>query len=163
MASRPQEMLDAREKYQMPEREDPLVGFHFAVDIGGVIQGYFSECSGLGSEHEVIEQKVVNQKGQEAIIKLPGRLKWDNITLKRGITSSADIWEWRKKVEDGDVDSARQDGSIVMYDQNLKEVARWNFERAWPVKVTVPGPQADSKEMGVEELTLAPEHIRRVS
>ena len=36
-------------------REDPLVGFHFAVDIQGVVTGYFTECSCLGSEHEVIE------------------------------------------------------------------------------------------------------------
>ena len=30
----------------MAQREDPLVGFHFAVDMGGVIAGYFTECSG---------------------------------------------------------------------------------------------------------------------
>jgi phage tail-like protein len=147
----------------MAEREDPLVGFHFAVDLGGVIKGYFTECSGLGSEHEVIEQKVVNEKGQQVIIKMPGRLKWENISLKRGITSSMDIWTWRKKVEDGDVEGARQNGSIVMYDQNLKEVARWNFERAWPVKVSGPSPKADGNEIGLEELTLAHEYIRRVS
>lgn len=147
----------------MAEREDPLVGFHFAVDLGGAIKGYFTECSGLGSEHEVIEQKVVNEKGQQVVIKLPGRMKWENITLKRGITSSMDIWTWRKKVEDGDVEGARQNGSIVMYDQNLKEVARWNFERAWPVKVSGPAPKADGNEIGLEELTLAHEYIHRVS
>ncbi len=147
----------------MPKRQNPLVGFHFAVDIGGVIKGYFTECSGLGSEHEVIEQREVNEKGREIVIKLPGRLKWDNITLKRGITSSMDIWAWRQQVEDGDVESARKDGSIVMYDRKLKEVARWNFRRAWPVKVTGPQPKADSNEIGLEELTLAHEFIRRVS
>ena len=61
------------------------------------------------------------------------------------------------------VEGARRDGSIVMYDQQLKEVARWNFERAWPVKVTGPQPKADSNEIGVEELTLAHEYIERVS
>ena len=119
----------------MAEREDPLVGFHFAVDIQGTVKGYFTSCSGLGSENEVIEHKVVNEKGQEVVIKIPGRLKWDNIELERGITSNMDIWTWRKKVEAGDVEGARQNGSIVMYDQHLKEVARWNFERAWPAKV----------------------------
>jgi phage tail-like protein len=146
----------------MPEREDPLVGFHFAVEISDVIQGYFTECSGLGSEHEVIEQKVVNAKGQEVIVKQPGRLKWENITLKRGITSNMDLWNWRKQVEDGDVDGARKNGSIVIYDQNLNEVARWDFERAWPVSVSVALPRVDSNEIGIEELTLAHEYIRRV-
>jgi phage tail-like protein len=144
------------------QREDPLVGFHFAVDIQGVIKGFFTECSGLGSENEAIEQKVTNEKGQEVVIKLPGRLKWENITLKRGITSSMDIWNWRKKVEDGDVEGARQNGSIVMFDQKLKEVARWNFERAWPLKVTGPQPKSDGNEIGIEELTITHEYIKRV-
>ena len=142
--------------------ELPLVGFHFAVDISGVITGYFTECSGLGSEHEVIEHKVVTEKGTEVVLKIPGRLKWENITLKRGITSSMDIWVWRKEVESGNVDSARRDGSIIMFDQTLKEVARWNFLRAWPVKVTGPQPKSDSNEIGVEELTIAHEYIERV-
>jgi phage tail-like protein len=96
-------------------------------------------------------------------MKLPGRLKWDNITLKRGITSSMDLWNWRKQVEDGDVESARADGSIVMYDANLNEVARWNFERAWPIKISGPQPKSDSNEIGVEELQMAHEYITRVN
>ncbi|MBK6324560.1 MAG: phage tail protein [Chloroflexi bacterium] len=146
----------------MAERTDPLVGFHFGVDIQGVITGYFTECSGLGSEHEAIEHKVVTEKGQEVVLKLPGRLKWENIVLKRGITGNMDVWDWRKQVEDGDVEGARRDGSIVMFDQKLAEVARWNFERAWPLKVTGPQPKADSNEIGIEELTIAHEYIARV-
>jgi phage tail-like protein len=141
--------------------ENPLVGFHFAVDIQGVVKGYFTECSGLGSEHEIIEHKVVTEKGQEVVMKLPGRLKWENIVLKRGITSSMDLWDWRKMVEDGNVEDARRDGSIIMFDQQLKEVARWNFERAWPSKCSGPSPKADGNEIGIEELEIALEYIKR--
>jgi phage tail-like protein len=146
----------------MANREDPLVGFHFGIDISGAVSGYFTECSGLGSEQEVIEHKVTTESGQEIIMKLPGRLKWDNIVLKRGITSSMDIWDWRKQVEDGEVETARRNGSVMMYDQHLNVVARWNFENAWPVKVSGPQPKADSNEIGVEELTIAHEYITRV-
>lgn len=146
----------------MADREDPLVGFHFAVDIGGVVGGYFTECSGLGSEHEIIEHKCTTEEGTEVVMKVPGRLKWEDITLKRGITSNMDIWDWRKQVEDGNVNSARRDGSIVMFDHNLKPVARWNFERAWPVKCTGPQPKSDSNEISVEELTVTHEYIERV-
>jgi phage tail-like protein len=147
----------------MADREDPLVGFHFGVEIQGVVTGFFTECGGLGSEHEVIEHKVVTEAGQEVVMKIPGRLKWENITLKRGITSNTDIWEWRKSVEDGDVEGARRDGSVIMYDQSLSEVARWNFEGAWPLKVSGPAVKSDSNEIGVEELTIAHEYIERVS
>jgi phage tail-like protein len=140
--------------------ENPLTGFHFGIDFGGTVKGYFTECSGIGSEHEVIEHKVV-QDGKQVVMKVPGRLKWGDITLKRGITSSMDIWQWRKLVEDGSVDKARTSGSIVMYDQHLTPVARWNVENAWPSKVSGPTPKADSNELGIEELTIVYEYTTR--
>ena len=145
------------------QREDPLVGTHFGLEISGKVTGFFTEVSGLGSETETIEQKVVNAKGHEVVLKIPGRLKWGDIVLKRGITSNMDIWDWRKQVEEGDVESARMNGSIVMYDQHLAEVARWNFNQAWPSKVSGPVPKADSNEIGIEELTLVHEYITRVT
>lgn len=142
--------------------ENPLVGFHFSVDLSGTIAGYFTECSGLGSEHEVIEHKVVDAKGKERVQKIPGRLKWENITLKRGITSAMDFWKWRAEIEKGNVNSNRKNGSIVMYDQEGKPVAQWDFEAAWPSKVTGPQPKSDSNEVGVEEVVIAHEYIKRV-
>ena len=147
----------------MADHEDPLVGFHFGVEVQGVVTGYFTECTGLGSEHDVIEHNVVTEKGIEVVMKIPGRLKWENIVLKRGITSNMDIWDWRKEVEDGKVSDARHDGSITMFDQELNPVARWEFKRGWPLKVTGPQPKSDSNEIGVEELTIAHEYIARVS
>lgn len=143
-------------------REDPLTGFNFALEVSGTISGYFTEVSGLGSEHEIVEHKVMSETGDEIVMKIPGRLKWESMTFKRCITSNMDIWDWRKQVEDGQVDSARRNGSVVMFDQSGAEVARWNFENAWPSKVTGPSPKADSNEIGVEELTVEHEYITRV-
>ena len=142
-------------------REDPLVGFNFAIDVSGKIKGYFTEVSGLGSEHEIIEHKVVDVKGHEVILKVPGRLKWGDIVLKRGITSNLDLWNWRKEVEDGGVDKARMNGSIIMYDQTGKEQARWNFLQGWPSKISGPTPKSDSNELGIEEMTIVHEYIKR--
>ena len=63
---------------------------------------------------------------------------------------------------DGQVEQARCNGSIIMYDQTLKEVARWEFQRAWPSKVSGPTPKSDGNEVGLEELTIAHEYIKRV-
>lgn len=144
-------------------RTDPLIGFHYAVEIQGMVTGYFTECSGLGSEHEVIEHKIVDDRGKEVMQKIPGRLKWENVTLKRGITDNMDIWDWRRLVEDGDVEGARANGSIVMFDQHLEEKARWNFENGWPVKVSGPQVKSDSNEIGIEELSIAHEGLWRVN
>lgn len=143
-------------------REDPLLGFNFAIDVGGTIKGYFTEVSGLGSENEIVEQKVVSDSGVEVVLKIPGRLKWGDITLKRGLTSSMDLWTWRKQVEDGKVKEARKNGSIIMYDRELKEAARWNFINAWPSKISGPSPKSDGNEIGLEEMTIVHEFIERV-
>ena len=140
---------------------NPLVGFHYAIEIQGVVTGYFTECSGIGSEHEMIEHKIVDEKGRELVQKIPGRLKWQDVTLKRGITNNMDIWDWRDQVVLGKVDDARRNGSVVMFNQQLSEVARWNFENAWPSKVSGPSMKSDSNEFGVEELVITHEGLYR--
>ena len=124
-------------------------------------KGYFTECSGIGSETEVAEQKVVNEKGIQVVLKVPGRLKWGDITLKRGITSSMDLWDWRKMVEDGNVKGSRKNGSIIMFDQELKAKAKWDFKNAWPSKISGPSPKSDGNDLSLEEITIVHEYITR--
>jgi phage tail-like protein len=95
-------------------------------------------------------------------MKIPGPLKWQNIVLKRGVTGDMEIWDWRKLVEEGNVDKARLDGSITMYNQGHKEIARWNFFSAWPLKVSGPSLNSGSNEIAVEELTIVHEKMERV-
>ncbi len=144
------------------EQQDPLVSFHFYVTIGD-IQAAFRECSGLGSESQVVEYKAADKNGVEVIIKQPGALKWENIVLKRGITKYLALWRWRKQVEEGDVKGARKGGSIVMYDQSGAMVASWHFDRGWPSGLSGPALNAGANEVAVETLTIAHEGIRRES
>jgi phage tail-like protein len=141
---------------------DPLASFHFMVSIGKV-SGYFTEVTGIGSETETIEYKIMSEGAKQPIIrKIPGRLKWSDITLKRGITSNMDFYEWRKQVENGSVDQARLDGTITMLSQDGIPVAEWTFLRGWPSKISGPSIKADGNEVGVEELTIVHEGIMRV-
>jgi phage tail-like protein len=141
---------------------DPVIGFHFSLELSGKVTGYFTEISGLGSETEIVEHKVVNDKGIDSVQKIPGRLKWGDITLKRGVTAAMDFWQWRKQVEDGNISGARANGSIIMMDQALKPVAQWDFTNGWPSKVSGPTVQSDSNAFGVEEMTIVHEGIVRV-
>jgi phage tail-like protein len=142
---------------------DPLVGFNFRLEIEGKLSGYFTEVGGIGSENEIVEQKAVDKKGHEIILKVPGRLKWENVTLKRGITDKMDIWDWRKLVEDGKMKDARTNCSVIMMDRNYEDVARWDLTNAWPSKVTGPSIKSDSNEFGIEEVTLVHEGMIRKS
>jgi phage tail-like protein len=143
--------------------EDPLIGFNFKLELEGGIAGYFTECNGIGSEHDIVEHKVVDDSGHEIVRKIPGRLKWTDITLKRGITSNMQIWEWRDQVVQGDVAGARKNCSITMLSRDYTPVAVWNFNNAWPSKVTGPSLKSDSNDFGIEEVTLVHEGISRDS
>lgn len=145
------------------QSQDPIKSYLFKLEIkGGEMIGLFTECSGIGSETEVIEHKVV-QNGSPVIMKIPGRLKWENITLKKGITDDMVVWKWRHEIEIGNVEKNRFPGSIIMTDHDMKPVARWDFDRGWPAKVTGPSPKADSNEIGIEEMVIAHEGIIRIS
>lgn len=143
--------------------KDPLVSSWFGVEFQGQVVGAFRECTGLGSENEIVEYKASGPKGEYIIKKVPGRLKWNNITLKRGITDSMDMWGWRKLVEQGKIDDARKNGSITMFNQQNQAVARWNFINAWPSKLTGPSANATNNEVAIEELEITHEGYERVN
>ena len=142
--------------------KDPLVGFQFQLDVGGKVTGYFTEVGGIGSENEVIEHKVTDENGHDHVHKIPGRMKWNDVTLKRGITDNLQIWDWRDQVIQGKMEKARQNCSIIMFDREYKPAAQWDFVAAWPVKVTGPEFKSDSNDYGIEELVLTHEGMKRV-
>ena len=145
----------------MPEK-DPVVSAWFGVEFQGAIKGAFRECTGLGSENELVEYKASGPKGEYVMLHVPGRMKWNDITLKRGITDDLEMWKWRALVEDGKIDDARKNGSIVMFNQKGDEIARWNFVRAWPSKITGPAANAGTNEVAIEEMIITHEKYERV-
>jgi phage tail-like protein len=147
----------------MSETANPLVGFSYGIDVAGTITGFFTKCEGLGSSTSVVDHKVVDASGRDAVQKIPGRLEWGDITLSRGITANMDFWKWRKQVEEGKVAEARKNGSIIMYDQTNTEVARWNFVNGWPSKLDGPSLSSEGNEVSVESLTIVHEGIERIS
>ena len=144
-----------------PAEKDSVVGAWFGIDFGEAVQGAFRECTGMGSESEVVEDKKVGPKGLPIIKKVPGNMKWNNITLKRGLTGSMDMWKWRQMVEEGKIKEARKNGTITMYDQHTEPIAKWDFVNAWPCKLTGPSANATANEVAIEELEITHEGYKR--
>ena len=84
-----------------------------------------------------------------------------HVTLKRGVTDSMDLWEWRKMVEDGRIDEARKDGSIVLYDAAGDEISRFSFVRGWPSKWKGPDVNVTGNDVAIEEISIAHEGFTR--
>jgi phage tail-like protein len=146
----------------MAEAKDGLISSFFSLEITGKMVGAFREVTNLGSENAVVEDKSRGPDGKYIIRKIPGTLKWNDITLKQGITDNMDMWKWRKLVEEGKVNDARANGSIVMYDTAGQAIARWNLVNCWPSKLSGPAGKADGNEIAVQEMTLAHEGYERV-
>lgn len=144
----------------MARPNDPVVGYMFSLDVNG-ISGYFTSVSGIGSEHSVATQKVVTQDGKEIEIKMPGRLTWGDITLKRGLTDDMKFWEWRDKVVHGKIEEARTNCSITMYNRDYTPVVTWNLFNAWPSKMTGITINSDSNDFIVEEMVISHEGLTR--
>ncbi len=144
--------------------DDRLESFKFCLEVEGKLAAFFTSVTGLGSESEVVEHKVTNPDTGETIKqKIPGRLKWLDVTLTRGITSSLDIWEWRQQVIDGQVDDARTDCSIVAYNQGNEEIARWKLINAWPSRIEAPMIPGNPENYMIEQITLVHEGLERTN
>ena len=74
--------------------EAPLAST-FVVDVDGTTIGHFTEVQGLELE---IEVESIEEGGVNGFVhKVPGRMKWPNITLKRGITDSDALFAWMEE------------------------------------------------------------------
>jgi phage tail-like protein len=143
----------------MPIGEDALSGYNFSIEIDSIAIAQFREVAGLSAEITTIEHRENNPKGLPVLKKLPGSRKYGDITLKRGRTDSKVLWDWIKKVQDGKIDEARKNGSIVLYDYAGSEKSRFNFLNAWPSKVSLGSMQAGGSEVLLEECTITHEGI----
>jgi len=139
---------------------DPVVGFQFSLEIG-TMTGYFTEVSGIGSENAVATHKVVNEAAKEVTIQMPGRTEWGEVTLKRGLTSNIEFWDWRELVVTGKINDARLPVTITMYDRDYSPVVTWELTNAWPSKLSGPSISADSNDFAIEELTIVHEGLTR--
>jgi len=137
-------------------RIDPYRKFNFIVEIDGIVSSGFLFVDGLESINEVVDYREGNEMTTPR--KLPGLSKFSNITLKRGVTTNRDLWEWRKTVLDGATE--RRNGSIVVLNESREEVLRLNFRNAWPCRWKVGGLDALENQVLVEEIELVVEDLR---
>jgi len=150
--SGPAERIDARASNAVRAKTSRFSVMLQLEEVG--IQAFFTEISGLGSESEVVE---FHEGGQNDVVrKLPGRLNFDNIVLKRGITGDASLWQWRRMVETGNIQDARTNGKITLLDRG-RAVATWHFTNGWPSKISVSTPNAEGNDIVTESITIAHE------
>lgn len=126
----------------------------FYVMIDGLAHAVFTEVSGIQVESEVMDYAEGGNNG--FVHRLPGRTKFSNITLKRGMTSSNELFIWYMLTLQGKK-LTRRNLTVVMYNPAGLLVTAWNYVNAYPVKWVGPQFTAGGTQAAVETLELAHE------
>lgn len=137
---------------------DPFRAYNFKLDISGVTEGHFTECSGLSVKVESIPYR---EAGNNQIIRhIPGPVEYANVTLRYGVTSSRELWDWLESAAKGEV--VRKNVSIILLDsQGNNEVMRWNLIDAWPSEWKGADLKASDRSLAIESLTLVFDSLER--
>jgi len=138
------------------KRDDPYLGFNFVVELGGEVAAGFSEVD-IGAAHVELVEYREGADRLNAVRKLPGLARYDNVVLKRGIAGDTAIWDWFDGVRDGSRDA--RDVRIVLLDEQRRPVARWLLRDAIPVRWQGPTLHAAGNEVAIETLELAHERL----
>jgi phage tail-like protein len=143
-------------------RERPYAQFNFLVDLGdGVTDGPkagFQEVSGLGMEVSVIEYRNGNSK-ENSVQKITGLNKAADVTMKRGIIGSLDLYNWLNQIRNGDQAALRTVTVHLQTEDHSAIVQTWKLLRARIVKHTSGPLNACGTDVAMEEMVLAYERL----
>jgi phage tail-like protein len=123
----------------------------------------FAEVSGLELTMSVEDVEVGGVN--DAVLRFPGRVRWSNLVLRRGIIGrrdpldDSDLWTWFNDFLEGR--GTRRDGLVTLLDAAGTSVHIWSFRRGLPARWTGPSLNAGRGEVAIEALEIAHEGIRR--
>lgn len=142
------------------QRIDPYRGFKYRVEIDGIRAAAFSEATIPDTTTESVEYREGTDPNYSRV--LSGLTKYGSLTLKKGITDSMDLYDWRKLVEEKGAASARKNISLILIDEESEDKCRWNIYNAWPTKYENSGFSASSNEVAIETLEIILEYMQRL-
>jgi len=141
---------------------EPFTAFAFAVELRlpgadqPLCEAAFSECDGLELRREILRAR--DGADPTSVRLLPGAESFGNVTLRRGMTSSFDLWDWWERVRRGQ--AARATCDIVVLSPDLaQERVRFRLYRCLPAKITGPALNAAGNDIAIESLELACEGV----
>jgi phage tail-like protein len=143
-------------------RERPYVQFNFLVDLGtGSTDGPeagFQEVSGIGMEVTVSEYRTGNAR-ENSVMKITGMNKSTDVTMKRGVIGSLNLYQWLNDIRNGNQKALRNVTVQLQNEDHTAVVATWKLMRARIIKHTSGPLNAKGGDVAMEELVLAYERL----
>jgi phage tail-like protein len=144
----------------MAERVDPYRNFRFRVEIQGITQAGFNECTFGDTSVEVVEYREGPDPTHPR--KLSGQTKYGDVTLKWGITDNTDLYDWFIRVVEKGALNNRANLSIILVDEEGSNKSRWDLVECWPKKFDPTDFNAKGNDVAIETLEICTESYRRV-
>jgi phage tail-like protein len=146
-------------RFEVSFRRDVLKGSASRSSVA-LCSGAFAECTGLEAtmEPKVIKAGGLNYGPAQRV----GPVTFGTVILKRGMTTTRDLWNWFALVAGGAY-SYRLSAEIAMQNTAGKTVLTWGLARALPTKFKAADLNARGSEVGVEELHLVHEGLTLLS
>jgi phage tail-like protein len=133
--------------------------YNFSLELGqGVTGGYFTEVSGMGVRVEAIDYR--EGGAAPAVRKLPGRVSYGDITLRWGLSQSAEMWEWLMTGVNGNV-MPREVSIILLHPNGKDEQVRWSLTGAWVTEWQGARLDASAQGVAIESMVLTHEGLVR--
>ncbi len=147
------------------EYPHPFTTFNFRVELTlngqsqPLCQAGFAECSGL---EMTMQPKTIQEGGRnDQQIHLFGPTTYGQLSLKRGMTDSLDLWNWFDQVIQQDNHWLRASGLVVMLAPNPQaEQVLFHLTNCLPIKIRAPALNAKEGLIAVEEMEVAYERLR---
>jgi phage tail-like protein len=140
---------------------DPFTALNFRVEITlpGAAEplcgAAFAECDGLELRFDVTTLREGGDRSGPRL--LAGPASFGEVTLRRGMTESFDLWDWCGAVQRDPL--LRADARVVMLGEDGEERARFLLRGCLPVRLKAPRLDALAGIVAVEELRLACESL----
>ncbi len=142
-------------------RTDPYRGYRFRVEVDGLQTAAFQELTVPSNETKPLDYREGTDPTH--LRKLSGMTSYGNLTLKKGLSDSMELYNWYNLVLEKGASAARKSISLVLLDDEGKDSVRWNIVEAWPTKYETSGLNAQGEEVMVETMEIVHEGITRVS
>jgi phage tail-like protein len=145
------------------QRDNPYMSFNFLVDFStgdaNTVRGGFQEVSGMNIEVTSADYRAGNSPVNHPT-KVNGVYKVGDVTLKRGLIGSLDLFGWVDAIRTGDHTMIRSVTISLQDEAHAGPVMTWKLLNARPIRYTAPSLNAKTgTDVAIEELVLSIEDL----
>jgi phage tail-like protein len=146
----------------------PFTAFNFSVEINvpfigpKLVNAAFSECDGLDMTMDV---KTIREGGNNTQqVRMVGAVNYGQVTLKRGMTSSFDLWDWFDAQQHANPQQLRTNirgdvDVVIIAPDRTTELVRFVLKKCLLTKLKAPALNAKDGVVAIEEMQLTYESM----